>query len=380
MAEDRAGAVAAVGRDAEPADGTATGPVGPTPEISDPDKAAPDQPLTGIPALMARFFALRPVRVFFHYLSKTGPLMASGLAFQATFAAFAGLWVGFSIIGIVLSQDAELRNSLIDTIAAAVPGLIDPGDGSGAVNPDDLLDAGIFGWTGAFALVGLLATALNFLASSRDAVRHIFGVQPLVENIILRKLKDLGLGVGFGAALLVSAVLSSASTALLGSALDLLGIGSDSQVATALGTVVGLALVLALDTVVLAGLYRILSGIPIPRRRLLAGALLGAVGLGVLMVVANTLLGGAGNNPLLASFAILVGLLIYFNLACQVILICASWIAVGMEDAGIAADPVAAEAARAERERIAELERLAREAREPRGLGRLFRRRKKTDS
>jgi hypothetical protein len=51
-----------------------------------------------------------------------------------------------------------------------------------------------------------------------------------------------------------------------------------------------------------------------------------------------------------------------------------------MEDAGIAADPVAAEKERLERERIAELERIARTAERPRGLARLFARlRRRTD-
>jgi membrane protein len=123
---------------------------------------------------------------------------------------------------------------------------------------------------------------------------------------------------------------------------------------------------------VLAALYRVLAGIPIPFRNLAAGAVLGAFGLGVLKLLGNLLLGGAKNNPLLASFAIIAGLLIFFNLVCQVILIFAAWISVGMDDAGIAADPVAAAKERAEKERIAELERIARAAREPRGLARLF--------
>jgi membrane protein len=159
--------------------------------------------------------------------------------------------------------------------------------------------------------------------------------------------------------------------------LDFVGIGSDSVAGTVLGTIVGLVVVLVIDTAVLAALYRVLAGIPIPVRRLAGGALIGGVGLGVLKLLGNTLLGGASNNPLIASFAIIAGLLIFFNLVCQVILVSASWISTGMEDAGIAADPAAAEAARVERERIAELERIAAEARaadEPGLLTRLARR------
>jgi membrane protein len=102
---------------------------------------------------------------------------------------------------------------------------------------------------------------------------------------------------------------------------------------------------------VLGVLYRVLSGLKIPLRRLIVGSLLGAIALGVLKVLGGALLGGAGRNPLLASFALIIGLLIWFNLICVVILLGASWIAVGMADAGIAADPkIAAE--RREQERL----------------------------
>jgi membrane protein len=332
---------------------------------------------TGIAAILAKVTRLRPVRVFLHFAGSGGPLMASGLAFQGLFAAFAGLWVGFSIIGLVLANDPGLRESLIGTIASAAPGLIETNGSSGAIDPDDLLSAGILGWTGAIALAGLLFTAIGFLASARDAVRRIFGVAPSATNFLLLKLKDLGLALGFGAALIVSTVLSAASTSLLEVALEFIGIDSKSLFATVLGTIVGLLIVLLLDTAVLAALYRVLAGVPIPLRRLVGGALIGAIGLGILKASGNLLLGGASNNPLIASFAILAGLLIFFNLVCQVILLCAAWIAVGMDDAGIAADPAAAEAERLERERVAELERLAAKASEPRGLARLFRRSKK---
>lgn len=336
-----------------------------------PSAVEHEQP-TGIAAVIAKTLKLKPVRVFLHFTARGGPLMGSGLSYQAIFAVFAGLWVGFSIIGLVIQRNVGLRTSIIDTIAVAVPGLIDTGDGTGAIDPSTLLDTGAFNLTGVLSLAVLLFTALGFLASARDAVRRIFELDPASANFLLLKLKDLGLAVAFGAAIVVSTVLSSGSTVLLGFVLDLLGIGSDSLVATVLGRAIGLAVVLALDTVVLAALYRILSGIPIPRRRLFGGALIGAVGLGALKLLGNTLLGRDPNNPLLASFAIIVGLLIFFNLVCQVILLCGAWIAVGMKDSGIAADPEAAEAARLEKERIAELERIAAEAKRPGPLRRLL--------
>ena len=344
--------------------------------MADKTTEAPAAP-TGIPAIIARVMKLKPVRVFQHYSSSGGPLMASGLANQGLFATFAGLWVGFSVIGLVIAGDPSLRASLVDTIANALPGLIKSGDGDGAIDPDLLLKANILNWTGALALVGLLFTAIGFLASAREAVRRIFAIAPDSTNFALLKLKDLGLAVGFGAALIVSTVISTVSTSALGWLLDLTGIGSDSTAGTIGGRIVGLIVALIIDTAVLAALYRVLAGIPIPLRRLLGGALIGGVALGALKLLGGLLLGGASNNPLIASFAIIAGLLIFLNLVCQVILVSAAWISVGMDDAGIAADPVAAEKARVERERIAELERRAARADEPRGLARLFRRTKR---
>ncbi|MEO6941979.1 MAG: YhjD/YihY/BrkB family envelope integrity protein, partial [Terrimesophilobacter sp.] len=220
----------------------------------------------------------------------------------------------------------------------------------GVVDPVQLMQVQILGWTGAIAAAGLLFTAVGWLSSARDAVRALFNLPGERLNVILLKLKDFGLMIGFGVALIISSVLSVLSTQALGATLDWMGLHSNSLVSTVLGRIVGLLLMLLLDTFVLAMLYRVLSGLNIPFRRLIVGSVLGAVALGILKILGGLLLGGAGRNPLLASFAI-IGLLIWFNLICIVILLGASWIAVGMADAGIAADPkIAAE--RRERERL----------------------------
>jgi membrane protein len=93
---------------------------------------------------------------------------------------------------------------------------------------------------------------------------------------------------------------------------------------------------LAFDTALLAGLIRLLSAVKIPVDRLWKGALWGGLGLGVLKVAWGVVIGGAGSNPLLAGFALLVGLLIWFNLVARIYLLAVAWIAVGMDDAGIA--------------------------------------------
>ena len=332
-------------------------------------------PLAGwVKSRIAWVQSLKPVRVFQHYSRLRGPILASGLAFQGLFAVFAGLWVAFSIAGLVISGNTVAQDAIVTALNNAIPGLIDQGDGSGAIKASTLLSAGVFGWTGAIALVGLLYSALGWLGSARDAVRTMFELPSPAANFAVLKARDLALGGGLGVVLLVSALLSVAGTSATGFLLGLVDIPAKSVAATVVSRIVTLGVMFVLDAVVLAALYRLLAAIRIPRRRLLAGAVLGALGLGVLKTLGSALLGGATNNPLIASFAVLTGLLLFFNLVCQVILIAASWIATGLEDAGIVVDPrVAAQRLANARELVA-ANQPEPETR-PRWYARLFRRR-----
>lgn len=318
---------------------------GPTPherpEVDSPAPAAPSA-VDRAKALIARVMRSKPVRVFQHYGRERGPILASGLAYSAIFSVFAALWVGFSIAGAIISEDLGLRTTVIRVLADAVPGLIDTGVGDGAIDPDDLLDTAAFTWTGSLALIGLLVTALGWLASARDAVRVLFDLPPAEGNVIVQRLKDLVIALGFGALLIVSALLTVVGTQATDLVLGALGL-SETVAATVLSRIVSLAIMFALDVVVLAALFRVLAGLRIPIPLLRSGVLIGAALLGVLKVLGSALLGGATSNPLLASFAVIIGLLIFFNLVCQVILVSAAWIAVTVRDAGLVLDARVAE-------------------------------------
>ena len=302
--------------------------------------------------LIARVTSLRPVRVFAHFTERSGAIMAGGMSYQAIFAVFAAVWVGFSVAGIFLVNSPQLTTQLYATINQSVPGLIGP---SAVIDPQSLSTSGTLEWTGAIALAGLLLTALGWLSTTALAIRRIFGMPKQTMFFLLVKLRELGLGLLFGLALVLSAVFSIASTTALDAIFGFVGISQDSFWYQATARGIGLALVLLIDTITLAGLFRVLSRVRIPLPRLLTGALLGGIALGALKILGGALLGGATRNPLLATFVVFIGLLIWFNLVSTVILLAASWIAVGMHDAGIppislSADQVAAIKSRQEAE------------------------------
>ena len=309
--------------------------------------------------LVTRIMATRPVRVFTHFNESRGPVLAAGMAYQAIFAIFAALWLVFSVAGLWLASNPDLMDQLFVLINQSVPGLIGP-EGEGVVNPDTLANTGALSWSSVIALVGLLVTTLGWLSTTSQAVRGIFGMGQETTFFVLVKLRELGLGLLFGLALVVSAVISLISTELLRGFLGLFGQGRDSFWFVASSQAVALLIVLVIDTITLAALFRVLSRVRIPLRNLLVGSLLGAVVLGVLKVLGASLLGGAARNPLLAGFAVIIGLLIWFNLTSTVTLISAAWIAVGMQDAGIPPHSLSADELRKlEEKKEAEALRLA---------------------
>jgi membrane protein len=298
----------------------------------------------------ARITALKPVRVFAHFAEKGGSILAGGMSYQAIFAVFAAVWVGFSIVGLFLTNNPDLLDALFVAVNRSIPGLIGT---DGIIDPKSLASTGVLSWTGAIALVGLLATVLGWLSTTTLAVRTIFDMPRQTTFFLLVKVRELGLGLLFGLALVASALVSLASTAALGAIFSLFQLPQDSFWYDASARLIGLAVVLLIDTVTLATLFRVLSRVRIPVGRLVAGALVGGAGLGAIKMLGGTLLGGATNNPLLATFAVIIGLLIWFNLVSTVTLLAASWIAVGMTDAGIAPhtlsdDEIAAETERRE--------------------------------
>jgi membrane protein len=283
--------------------------------------------------LVQRVQRLRPMRVFSSFNGNRGNLLAAGMSYQSLFAIFAALWLVFSVAGIWLTSNPDLLHALIDVINRAAPGLIGQ---NGAVSEDALVRiSGTLGWTGIIAAVGLLFTAVGWLDSTRQAVRSMFELGDDPTNFVLQKLRDLGLAFGFGILLVIAALASLVSASAVTGVLQFFGVESQTLWAQASVQAIGFLITAVLNAVTLSMMYRVLSHLAIPLRNLVRAAILGGIALTILSTLSGLVLRGASRNPLAASFAVILGLLIWFNLVCRVMLYCASWIAVGMEDRGI---------------------------------------------
>jgi membrane protein len=95
-----------------------------------------------------------------------------------------------------------------------------------------------------------------------------------------------------------------------------------------------LSLVVAflVNAVALALLFRFLTGTSLRWRRIWPGSILGGAALALLQVGAGLLLRYTPSNPLIATFAIFIGFLLWFRITGIVILVAAAWIAVSTSD------------------------------------------------
>ncbi len=276
---------------------------------------------------------LKPYRVYQAYSLAGGNLSAAGMSFQAFFAVFAAIYVTFSITGLYLTAHPNVRDTVVNFINLQIPNLIAKG---GAIDPDTLFSAATLGWTGAVALIVLAYTAINWINYTRVAMHLMFGLPKPALNFVLLKLWDLVIALAYGIIIFVGASVTVIATSFFEATIKALGFGAHAQTWLDAGIRVATVLVVfVLDTVTLAAMIRLLSGVPIPWKFLWPGAILGGIALGAMKIAGSLLLTGATKNPLFASLAIFIGLLIWLNLMCRVYLLTAQWMATGMRDAGL---------------------------------------------
>lgn len=271
----------------------------------------------------------RPWRAFSHFTDVGGAVLTGGMSYQALFAVFAALYVGFSVCGILLRDHPELLDAVVTQINVFVPGLLGE---NGAVSIQTLLETQAFTWTSVVASLVLVWIALNWFTGTRRSIRIIFGLEvKQYRNAALLKVRDFTLAVAFFLAILVSAALTIISSNVTEVVAKWIGADPDNWLLGGLGTVVRYAAMYVVDVIVLVAIHRYLAEVRVGWWNLVTGCMLGGVAMWGLKVLGGLLLGGATRNPLLLPFVVFVGLLIWFNFICRALLLTSAWIATGLD-------------------------------------------------
>jgi membrane protein len=258
---------------------------------------------------------LRTVR---RYQSQRGDRLAGAVTYFAFLSFFPLLALAFSIFGYVITVWEDARLTLIAALNQQLPGLAE------SVRVEQLADARA--GAGLVGLVGLLYAGLGALDALREALRDMTmsGVPPV--NMIVGRLRDLVALLLIGVTLLFSSMAGGFAVSATGTVLGWLGL-DESSLATGLVRAAAMLIGLGADTLVFLVVLGWLGRLWEPRRALLKGAVVGAIGFEVLKQLAALLLSHTLNNPIYGTFAVVVGLLVWINLSARWTLYVTAWTA-----------------------------------------------------
>ncbi|GLU49566.1 YhjD/YihY/BrkB family envelope integrity protein [Nocardiopsis ansamitocini] len=278
-------------------------------------------------AAMDYYWALRErrpgidhiVRAYERYADQRGNQLAASVTYFSFLSFFPLIALAFSVLGYVAVFDMGARSYMEQAIDDLLPGLAEQ-------LPIDQVAQARTG-AGVIGLLGLLYAGLGAIAALREALHIIWLKNPADgPNFLLAKLWDVVVVVLLGAALLASVAFTSVAQAATSWLLSWVALDGAwfALVATRL---LGLAIAITFDTFIFMVLFARLSGTRRPWRLLWRGALLGAVGFEALKALGALLIAGTLSNPVFASFAVVVGLLVWINVVLRFVIFAAAWTA-----------------------------------------------------
>lgn len=277
-----------------------------------------------VQSVIHRVQALWPARALARYGVARGGLLSGGIAYSALFSIAAAATIAWTVFMTVLGSNAEFKAQVIEAVNEVLPGFFtNPADPSstGLIDPDSLVLSSVITPASVIAALVLLWTAISMITSISGSIRAMFGMNAMKENVVLVYVRALG-----GFLVLVLGIFASASFTLVATALaDKLGMGGQAaSVTLRVGSVFAS---LVIDALVVAFLIRVVAIVRVPRRDLLLGCLVAALGTSAIRMLGTTVVGSVSENRLLASFAALATLLLWLNISARILLMAAAFMA-----------------------------------------------------
>ncbi|MFE9838069.1 YihY/virulence factor BrkB family protein [Streptomyces sp. NPDC005551] len=272
--------------------------------------------LPGIGPLVARLMETHVWRSYERLDRVKWTRLAAAMTFISFVALFPLLTVSAAVTAATLST--EQQREIQDKIAEQIPGIADQLDINGLVQNA--------GTVGVIAGAVLLFTGIGWVGSMRECLRAVWELDDAEENPVLRKLKDGGVLLGLGGAVLATIAASTLASALVGWSAGRLGLDEGGWGSVLLHVAAFLVAVLA-DFLLLLYVLTLLPGVEPTRRRLVVAALIGAVGFELLKLLLSGYIQGVASKSMYGAFGVPVALLLWINFTSKLVLFCAAWTA-----------------------------------------------------
>jgi len=243
-------------------------------------------------------------RAVLRYDEAQGGRLAAAIAYYGFFAVFALLLIGYSIFGILLTNNTELFDAVRDFLALNLPFL----------DVQAILESGRT--VGIVGIVGLTFTGIGWVESIRSSQRLIWRVPEQPGYFGVRQALDLLVLIG----ILLLLALSQLAVYGLEKVLDWL---ADGIVQSAISLLLTVGVNMLLATALLAAVPRLRMTV----RRMIPPVLQVGVGITLLNTVGKSFVGLVERNPAYGLVGSAVGVLVYLYVFNQLLLFGAAWAA-----------------------------------------------------
>lgn len=258
-------------------------------------------------------------RALERYRERRGDRLAAALTCYGFLSFFPLLALAYSLLGYVVGVSAEARDYFVRAVNSLLPGLSDE------LQVEQIAQSKTT--VGIIGLIALLVTGQGWVQVLRESLRDLWGNEPGGGgNFAVRRLWDMAVLVFLGVVLVCGMAVSTVTTSATHTVLGWFGMQDVPGAGTGL-RLLSLACATAFNTVIFLALFTRLSGTRAPWRRIIRGALFGAVGFEVLKQIATLLIARTTENPVYGAFAVLVGLMVWINIVSRFTLYVAAWTA-----------------------------------------------------
>jgi membrane protein len=246
-------------------------------------------------------------RALLRYLDVQGGRLAAAIAYYGFFAIFALLLIGYSLFGILLTNNSELFDIVRDFLRQNLPFL----------DLQQILNSGRT--VGIVGILGLTFTGIGWVEAIRSSQRLIWRLNEQPGYIGVRQALDLVVLVG------ILLLLAASQLGVYGLE-KLLEWLADGRIGFLL-SVVSLILTVAINMLLAAALLAAVPRLRMTARRLAPPVLQVGIGVTLLNTVGKSFVDLIQRNPAYGLVASAVGVLVYLYVFNQLLLFGAAWAA-----------------------------------------------------
>lgn len=267
------------------------------------------------------------IRATDRFNDRLGSQFGAAITYFSFLSLIPILMVSFATVGFILASNPDLLAELINKIVNSIS------DPSLAATLKNTVNTAIQQRTtvGLTGLVIALYSGVSWMGNLREAIRaqsrDVWERNPQdVDKFYIRYTRDFISLTGLVLALIITLSLTSIAGSAQSAIVNALGLGGIEWLRPAM-TLIALSISISANYLLFLWIFWILPRHKPPKKALLRGTLIAAIGFEIIKFVMTMMLPRLASSPSGAAFGSVIGLMAFFYFFARLTLYCAAWIA-----------------------------------------------------